>query len=49
MRSLSIALALCAPAVPAAAQLTTTYTGTQRDGEKDVPATAEFTIERAER
>jgi hypothetical protein len=46
MRSLPVALALCALAVPAAAQLTTTYTGTQRDGDKDVAATAEFTIEK---
>jgi len=45
MRSLMFPLALCATAAPASAQLTTTYTGTQRDGDKDVPATAEFTIQ----
>jgi len=48
MRSLMLfPVALCATAAPAptSAQLTTTYTGTQRDGDKDVPASAEFTIQ----
>lgn len=45
MRSLIFSLALCATAAPASAQLTTTYTGTQRDGDKAVPASAEFTIQ----
>ena len=47
MRSLIFSLALCAAAAPApaSAQLTTTYTGTQRDGDKAVPASAEFTIQ----
>src|SRR5215471_18488312 len=45
MRSLMFPLALCAIAAPASAQLTTTYTGTQRDGDKNVPATAEFTVQ----
>jgi hypothetical protein len=48
MRSLMLfPVALCATAAPdpTSAQLTTTYTGTQRDGDKDVPASAEFTIQ----
>ena len=45
MRSMMFALALCATAAPAFAQLTSTYTGTQRDGDKTVPASAEFAIQ----
>ena len=46
MRTMLIALAICASAAPAAAQLTTTYTGVQREGDKEVPASAQFSVER---
>jgi hypothetical protein len=45
MRRLSIALAIGVSAAPAQAQLTTTYTGTQLVGDKQVPATARFAVE----
>ncbi len=45
MRQTSILLVLCCATTPAAAQLTTTYTGIQRDGEKEVPASAVFAVE----
>jgi hypothetical protein len=45
MRNALITLALCAAAAPAGAQFTTTYTGIQRVGDKDYPATAVFAIE----
>ncbi len=47
MRTLSITLISCSLAAPAAAQLTTTYTGIQRDGGKDAPITAQFSVENA--
>jgi Domain of unknown function (DUF4412) len=49
MRHTFIGLAVCAAAAlptPIIAQLTTTYAGTQRDGDKDVPASAVFAIEK---
>lgn len=39
------ATTICGAGVPAAAQLTTTYTGIQRDGDKEVPASAQFSLE----
>jgi len=45
MRTRLLALALCCAAHPAAAQLTTTYTGTQLAGDKEVPASAQFLLE----
>ncbi|HSQ29244.1 MAG TPA: DUF4412 domain-containing protein [Gemmatimonadaceae bacterium] len=45
MRQTSILLVLCCATTSAAAQLTTTYTGIQRDGDKDIPASAVFSIE----
>jgi hypothetical protein len=46
MRQSLITLLLCAAATPLAAQLTTTYTGTQREGDKEYPATAIFAVEK---
>jgi len=46
MRQSLITLVLLAAATPLAAQLTTTYAGTQRDGDKAYPATAIFAIEK---
>jgi hypothetical protein len=46
MRQTLIMLALCCVATPVLAQLTTTYSGTQRDGDKDVPASAVFSVEK---
>jgi hypothetical protein len=45
MRNALITLALCAAAVPAGAQFTTTYTGVQHVNDKDYPATAIFAID----
>jgi hypothetical protein len=45
MRSFLFALALCGVAQPAAAQLTTTYTGTQTQDGKQVSASAQFSVE----
>lgn len=45
MRSFLFAIAICALAQPAAAQLTTKYAGTQTVSGKSVPATAEFAVE----
>jgi len=45
MRPTLIALSLSALASPLAAQLTTSYAGIQRDGDREVPATAVFAIE----
>jgi hypothetical protein len=45
MRSTLLALALGCLARPVAAQLTTTYAGTQTVGSKQVPATAKFAVE----
>lgn len=45
MRQKSLLLALICAATPVAAQLTTTYAGVQRDGDKEVPASAVFAIE----
>lgn len=46
MRQTLIMLALWCIATPVLAQLTTTYSGTQRDGDKDVPASAVFSVEK---
>jgi hypothetical protein len=43
--TLLIGFAITAAGVPAAAQFTTTYTGTQRSGDKEVPASAQFSVE----
>jgi hypothetical protein len=45
MRQLLRALVIAVTAAPAQAQLTTTYTGTQLVGDKQVPATAKFSVE----
>jgi len=45
MRVLIFATAFACLAAPAAAQLTTTYVGTQAVGGKTVPATAQFSVE----
>ena len=45
MRSTLVALPLRCLAGPVAAQLTTTYAGTQIVGSKQVPATAKFVVE----
>lgn len=45
MRSLLFGLAICCLAQPAAAQLTTTYTGTQTVNGTSSPATAQFSVE----
>jgi hypothetical protein len=45
MRSFLFTLALCGAAHPAAAQLTTTYAGTQIQNGKEVAATAQFSVE----
>ena len=42
---LLVALSCAAAAPPLAAQLTTTYAGVQREGDKEVPASAVFAIE----
>jgi hypothetical protein len=46
MRPTLIAVSLLALASPLAAQLTTSYAGIQRDGGKEVPATAVFAVEK---
>ena len=45
MRTTLMALALCAAAMPASAQFTTTYTGKQWANDKEYPATAVFAVE----
>ena len=45
MRVLILVTAFACVAAPAAAQLTTTYVGTQTVGGKTVPATAQFSVE----
>ena len=45
MRSMLVTFALCASASPSLAQFTATYTGTQLVGDKQVPATAQFSVE----
>ncbi len=45
MRNLLCSIAACCAATPLAAQLTTTYTGFQREGGKDTPASAQFSVE----
>lgn len=45
MRSALSAFALWCWASPLTAQLTTSYTGFQRDGDREIPATARFSIE----
>lgn len=46
MRTPMVVLTLCAVAATAGAQFTTTYTGVQRDGGKEYPATAIFAVEK---
>lgn len=46
MRHVWTTLGLCTLAAPVGAQFTTTYTGVQRDGGKEYPATAIFSIEK---
>lgn len=45
MRTPSIVLVCCLLAAPAGAQLTTTYKGIQREGGKDSPISAQFSVE----
>ncbi len=45
MRNALLSLAFCAVAAPAGAQFTTTYTGIQRVGDKEYPASAIFAID----
>jgi hypothetical protein len=45
MRQTLIALVLCCATTRLSAQLTTTYAGVERDGDKEVPASATFSVE----
>jgi hypothetical protein len=45
MRHVFTTLGLCTLATPVGAQFTTTYTGVQRNGDKEYPATAVFSVE----
>lgn len=45
MRHVLMTLGFCTLAAPLGAQFTTTYTGIQRDGDKEYPATAVFSVD----